>query len=89
MADLEEARKLLLIALRLYASPISHRITSGRQLLNSSHIFRNVEEAYQIAQTTIQLITPLLAPRALLKIKSDRLNDVYFKIWVFVLTVRV
>ncbi|KAI0812990.1 TPR domain-containing protein [Xylaria sp. FL0064] len=63
MADLEEAYELFLIALHLYTSPISFRITSGRQLLTSSLIFRNTKEAHQIAQTTIQLI-PLLAPRA-------------------------
>ncbi|KAI0902822.1 hypothetical protein F4823DRAFT_620816 [Ustulina deusta] len=63
MADLEEAYELFLIALHLYTSPISSRITSGRQLLTSLLIFRNPQEAHQIAQTTIQLI-PLLAPRA-------------------------
>ncbi|KAJ3575390.1 hypothetical protein NPX13_g4046 [Xylaria arbuscula] len=63
MADLDEAYELFLIALHLYTSPISSRITSGRQLLTSSLIFRDTQEAHQIAQTTIQLI-PLLAPRA-------------------------
>uniref|UniRef100_A0A9W8TG81 CHAT domain-containing protein n=1 Tax=Xylaria arbuscula TaxID=114810 RepID=A0A9W8TG81_9PEZI len=63
MEDLEEAYELFFIALHLYTSPIRSRIASGRQLLTSSLIFRNTQEAHQIAQTTIQLI-PLLAPRA-------------------------
>ncbi|RYP34795.1 hypothetical protein DL768_011034 [Monosporascus sp. mg162] len=64
MPDLEKANIYFSIALNLDVSPVSERIRAGRRLLSSSIIFQNVQKAYEIAQTTIQLI-PLLAPRSL------------------------
>ncbi|RYP58987.1 hypothetical protein DL771_011041 [Monosporascus sp. 5C6A] len=64
MPDLKEANKCFSIALNLDVSPVSNHIAAGRRLLSSPTIFQNVQKAYEIAQTTIQLI-PLLAPRSL------------------------
>ncbi|KAI1434620.1 CHAT domain-containing protein [Xylaria sp. CBS 124048] len=61
-ADLAEAGQYYSVAIHLQISPTRDRIIAGRQLLGSSDVLGDIQEAYRSAETVVQLI-PLLASR--------------------------
>ncbi|KAF7556151.1 hypothetical protein G7Z17_g1657 [Cylindrodendrum hubeiense] len=64
IADLEDARRLFMVALDHQESPISIRITAGREFLSSLAFLEDNHQAFAVAKTTVELV-PLCDPSSL------------------------